>query len=77
MYIKRTEVIESLTGWETEPTDMDIEYTINGIPSADVINVVRCKDCGLKYYSDSGKNLWCDVFDCIMPKDGYCSFGDK
>lgn len=39
-------------------------------------DIVRCKDCDLKHYSDSD-NLWCDIFDKIMPEYGYCSLGEK
>lgn len=41
----------------------------------DVEPVVRCKDCRYRCYSIS--NLWCDIFDKIMPENGYCSFGER
>lgn len=28
---------EALTGWETEPTDEEIEYTIDHIPTVDAV----------------------------------------
>lgn len=31
-----------------------------------------CEHCRFKRMS--GKNLWCDIFDKIMPEDGYCCF---
>ena len=31
-----------------------------------------CEYCRFKRMS--GKNLWCDIFDKIMPEDGYCCF---
>lgn len=37
--------------------------------------LVRCKDCDLKHDSENG-NLWCDIFDKIMPEDGFCCFAD-
>lgn len=37
--------------------------------------LLRCKDCDLKYYSESN-NLWCSIFNTIMPEDGYCCFGE-
>lgn len=36
--------------------------------------LTRCEDCVLKHYS--GNNLWCDIFDKIMPENGFCCFGD-
>ena len=38
--------------------------------------LVRCKDCIFKHYSESN-NLWCNIFEKIMPEDGYCCFGDS
>lgn len=35
----------------------------------------RCIDCALKHYSPSN-NLWCDIFDKIMPENGFCCFAD-
>lgn len=39
--------------------------------------LVRCKNCAYSGYRTSGKKLWCDLFDRIMPEEGYCCFGDK
>lgn len=39
--IKRADVKESLLGWETDPTDEEIEYTIDGIPAVDAVEVVH------------------------------------
>lgn len=33
MYVKRADVIEALTGWDTDPTDDEIEFTVNHLPS--------------------------------------------
>jgi hypothetical protein len=40
-YIKRNDAIEVLTGWETEPTDMDIKWALGCIPAEDVMEVVH------------------------------------
>lgn len=40
------------------------------------INLIKCKDCKLKHYSESN-NLWCDIFERIMSEDGYCCFGER
>ena len=53
-------------------------------PVADVVEVVRCKDC--KWYSElacgEGKLLgsqgWCnEVMARPMPSNGFCSFGER
>lgn len=33
--IEREDVLEALLGWETDPTDGEIEYTVNSIPAAE------------------------------------------
>jgi len=60
-----------------------IEYCVNEInkaPSADVVEVVRCKDC--KYCLDAiMSGMWCEHPDNIMPlgsnPDDFCSYGEK
>lgn len=44
------------------------------IDKDDFIKVTRCKDC--KHHRCSERNLWCNVFDIIMPEDGYCCCGE-
>lgn len=46
---------------------------LDELPSADVVKVVRCKDC--KFW-DSGCR-WCDLWgDTQEYDDGYCSYGE-
>lgn len=35
-YIERKKAIKALIGWDTDPTDEEIEYTLKHIPAADV-----------------------------------------
>ena len=42
-YIKRSDAIEVLTGWDTEPTDMDIKWALNNLPAEDVTPVVHAR----------------------------------
>ena len=44
-YISREDVKDALLGWDYDPSDEDVEFAINQIPAADVVEVVRCKDC--------------------------------
>ena len=41
----------------------------------DAVEVVRCKDC--KNYGTDGNRLNCNVFCCSMPKNGFCSMGER
>ena len=38
--------------------------------------LIKCKDCSFKHYSESG-NLWCDMFNNITFKNGYCYLGGR
>ena len=44
---------------------------------ADVVEVVRCKDCKHSYDSVGG---WCCshgvCVDCVVPEDFYCAYGE-
>ena len=81
-YIKREDAIGALL-------DKYVDYaglvdSIESVPSADVVEVVRCKDC--KYYreyvSNRGSALMCFCPCCISgqgkkkPTD-YCSYGER
>lgn len=57
---------------------------LDSIPAADVVPVVRCKDC--KWYSELvcgegellGSQGWCnEVMARPMPSNGFCSFGER
>lgn len=37
--------------------------------------LTRCCDC--RYKHRTKRNLWCDIFDKIMPENGYCCFGEE
>ena len=83
-YIKREDAITHITGYlcdealkigakphEREVFD-SIRKTINDIPAADVVLVVRCKDC-----------KWWDGIECqtrdidVVDDEEYCSYGER
>ena len=51
------------------------EHWFDAYEEKEIKNVIRCKDCIYKRMSN--QNLWCDIFDKIMPEDGYCCFGEE
>ena len=53
------------------------EFWFDAYEGKEVKDVVRCVNCAFSGYRASGKNLWCDIFDKIMPKDGYCCYGEE
>ena len=38
-YIERGMAIAAITGWETDPTDEELEWALNNVPAADVVEV--------------------------------------
>lgn len=43
--ISREEAKRALTGWDTDPTDEEIEYTLDRLPSVEFVEVVQCIEC--------------------------------
>lgn len=37
--------------------------------------VVECRDCAFRRRSEH--NLWCEIFDKIVPNNGFCNFGES
>ena len=53
-----------------------IEKRFDELPSADVVEVVRCRDC--KYFEPDGPyDSWCHGWSGMTVDDGYCSFGER
>ena len=52
-----------------------IDAIVESAPTVDAVEVVRCKDC--KNYGTDGNRLNCNVFCCSMPKNGFCSMGER
>lgn len=45
---------------------------VKAMPSADLVPVVRCRDC--KYYE--GRN-WCGLNETDFDPDDFCSYGER
>lgn len=48
---------------------------IDEVPSADVVEVVHCKDCEDSLLN-TDLNLYCPYFDHFVDEDFYCKYGD-
>ena len=68
-YIKREEAIQ--IAW-CYVDDRDAIDELNGLPKADVVEVVRCKDC--KYRK---KNTFCLHNMRYEDDNGFCSYGER
>ena len=68
---------EALTGWETDPTDEEIEYTLDNLPIVDAVEVVHGRWIG-----ETGVYMWrqncsiCNgpVYNKMKPYYNYCPF---
>ena len=82
-YIERDTVLKelnknSITKKITLANGVSIFDTIKNIPTADVVEVVRCKNCEhFKAYSDPLKGFYgeCMVRESDIGEDDYCSYG--
>ena len=45
-------------------------------PAADVVEVVRCKDCS-SYKQDSPGLGWCPVVEFVRLDNDFCSYGER
>ena len=51
---------------------------IETIPAADVVEVVRCKDCIFHHVYKNGKYYVCPLLDAVFERDNFfCAYGIK
>lgn len=86
-YIEREAALDAITYnpivKSTEPDIIDLTLAlarkhIRKVPAADVVEVVRCKDCTYRDgKEDLCGNIYCRLHDGRFDKDGYCSYGKR
>lgn len=79
-YIKREAAVDAASAVYYDTPDVNLsaekfEAAINAIPAADVVEVVRCKDC--KYNVGTKKCLHPDSFFAVPKDDDFCSYGER
>lgn len=87
-YIKREWAIKIIAEQDMFETQMEFPYAsddfddyleearklLSGIPSADVVEVVRCKDCWKRPFD----NCWFNEYVGLKPDDDfYCADGER
>lgn len=59
----------------------DAVVTVHRQPAADVVEVVRCKECKHKYYDGNQiicqKLYWCDGNNFEPSAEDFCSYGER
>lgn len=87
-FIERAAVKDEILSWAVcinHPelvSKEDTMYCIDSIPAADVVEVVRCRDC--VHYKKGSCNLhsvwpdqYSDGYDCRPDDDDFCSYGER
>ena len=68
-YIVREDAVSAL--------DVAERYLRNR-PAADVVEVVRCKDCKHSELTPDELSYWCDKHEhCLLKDDDFCSYGER
>ena len=60
-------------GYLDDDMEWRLHYALKKLPAADVVEVVRCRDC--VYWR--GENECCEGIDIDFSENGYCSFGER
>ena len=87
-YIEKARLLERLTDYynctamdDTKPLSMrtaaDCLSIIGGAPAADVVEVVRCKNCKNYELMKSGNYHFCNEFGGRVTEKDFCSRGTK
>ena len=81
-YIERDALIEDFKSCGAVKELIDaIIFRIYMNPTADVVEVVRCKDCIHRVYVDMGDDIGaiggCELFGQAMSCVDFCSYGER
>lgn len=49
---------------------------VDAQPTADVVEVVRCKECVHHTNAPKTTDVWCERVDGLLPKDWFCADGE-
>jgi hypothetical protein len=74
------EYIEREKAWRKVNKAKNIEEALNfidSIPTADVVEVVRCKDCGMSRETEDERYLFCMQFADTVDFQAFCSYGER
>ena len=63
---------------DVNDANSDINRIISELPAADVVEVVRCKDCAFSNKQIEFKNLYvCLQNERFVKKNDFCSYGER
>lgn len=73
-YIEQEKVLAKAAPVEGYFSDMISAYDVVMIPAADVVEVVRCRDC--LYMEKVYDGIYCSIWKAYSRKDGFCHHGN-
>lgn len=92
-YISRQVILKHLEKCKGQPPEMcysfalisEIERFVKSQPAADVVEVVRCKDCAhvnvevrdYAMYLPKQCELYCELDELPVKPDDFCSYGER
>ena len=84
-YIRRQDAIIEMMDNDVDHaqgTDgREVVQILSDIPAADVVPVVRCKDCKHFYFADNRipqeQRYVCEISGEIWKPDSFCSYGER
>ena len=76
-YISREDAVDDLHTqlmyrMGTDDMKRRLDDWVKTLPSADVVQVVRCDDC--VYY---GSRRWCELHSSVFDDNAFCSYGER
>lgn len=76
-YIEREPLLAELFSKQDEDVDVMLEFA--EFSAADVVKVVRCKECKHRYYDEEFSRLWCNRLSGTFEvcADNFCGYGEK
>ena len=78
-YIKREDMRKKIDNEvPTSEWRIFLRELLDGVPSADVVEVVRCKDCIRRNIKCGiGEHKWCDFLNMSTEPNDFCSYGER
>ena len=84
-YIKRSDFTKAIEEWFMNVEDSrSLQRMLEEIPAADVVPVVRCRDCKYAMMTYSGECKYCKMWmqdgvdeALYLDRDFYCAFAER
>lgn len=78
-YIDRKTALDIIANYEIDKYGANkyLWDLIYEIQTADVVSVVRCKDCVHHKNAPKTTDVWCERLDGLLPEDWFCADGER